>query len=166
MRLSNRALPLAFLLCGLCPLIAAAQEAQVAFKGLRAGAGQPVEITADVLTVSQKDATATFTGNVLVIQGELRLSADEMLVVYVEGDKTRIDRLLASGNVLLATSTEAAEAATATYSLTTSEIEMAGEVLLTQGDSVISGQKLIVDLTTGTGRMEGRVKTILQPGGN
>jgi lipopolysaccharide export system protein LptA len=43
---------------------------------------------------------------------------------------------------------------------------MTGEVLLTQGGNVMSGQKLTVDLTAGTGRMDGRVKTILQPSGN
>ena len=32
--------------------------------------------------------------------------------------------------------------------------------------SAMSGTRLDVDLTTGTGQMQGRVRTILQPGGN
>ena len=166
MHLTIRALLAALLLCGFYPFGAAAQEATLAFEGLRSGAGQPVEITADVLSVNQKDSTASFTGNVLVIQGELRLSADEVLVDYLQGDKSKIDKLHANGHVLLATSSEAAEAENAVYSLTTKQIEMTGNVLLTQKDSAITGQKLTVDLATGTGKMEGRVKTVLQPGGN
>lgn len=41
---------------------------------------------------------------------------------------------------------------------------MTGDVLLTQGESVMSGQKLSVNLRSGTGQMDGRVRTILQPG--
>ena len=40
-----------------------------------------------------------------------------------------------------------------------------GDVLLTQGDNVMSGQKLTVDLKTGMGHMDGRVRTVLQPEG-
>jgi len=50
--------------------------------------------------------------------------------------------------------------------VTTGRLVMTGDVLLTQGASVMSGQKLDVDLKTGVGRMDGRVRTILQPGGN
>lgn len=143
---------------------AAAQEAQIAFKGLRAAADAPVEITADTLEFSDQDQTAVFKGNVVMIQGDVRLSATEVLVDYVKGDKTKIDRLTATGGVLLASPSEAAEAEQAVYSLTSREIEMTGNVLLTQGQSVMSGQTLFVNLDAGTGRMEGRVKTVLNPG--
>ena len=143
---------------------ASAQEAQIAVKGLRAAADEPVEITADTLELSDQDQTAVFKGNVMMIQGDVRLSAKEVLVDYVKGDKTKIDRLTATGGVLLASPSEAAEAEKAVYSLTTREIEMTGNVLLTQGQSVMSGQTLFVNLDAGTGRMEGRVKTILNPG--
>ena len=46
----------------------AAQEAQLAFKGLKSGAGQTVEVTADVLEVSQKEGEARFKGHVIVTQ--------------------------------------------------------------------------------------------------
>ena len=46
------------------------------------------------------------------------------------------------------------------------QVTMTGDVRLTQGQNVISGQKLVVNLDTGTGTMEGRVRTTLTPGGN
>lgn len=154
----------AMLAFGPCAL--RAQETTLAFAGLQAGVGQPVEINSDQLEVSQTAATAQFTGNVTVRQGDLRLSADELIVEYAKGDKTKIDRMIATGHVLLSTPTEAAEAQQGIYSLATATLELSGSVLLTQGGSTISGNKLTVDLKSGTGRMDGRVKTILQPGGN
>ena len=46
------------------------------------------------------------------------------------------------------------------------QIVMQGDVLLTQGASALSGQKLTIQLKDGTGVMEGRVSTVFVPGGN
>ena len=60
----------------------AAQGTNVAFGTIRQDTGLPVEVTADNLSVDQGDGTAVFTGNVLIGQGEMRLSAARVLVVY------------------------------------------------------------------------------------
>lgn len=148
---------------------AAQADTSVPLGGLRADPSAPVEIEADSLSVSQTDGTATFEGNVLIAQGDMRLGAEKVTVVYAaasDGEEGRIERLEASGGVTLASGTEAAEAQEAVYDVPLSRITMTGDVLLTQGRSVISGQKLVVDLASGTGTMEGRVRTVLQPGGN
>lgn len=154
----------AALLLALSPLAAVAQ--QVAFGGIKADPKAPVEVTADALAVNQTDGTATFTGNVVIGQGDMRIQAATVLVEYAKGDRTRIERLHASGGVTLVSAADAAEAAEAVYEVATGRVTMTGNVLLTQGANVMSGQKLTVDLTSGTGQMEGRVRTILQPGGN
>ncbi|MCI5086068.1 MAG: lipopolysaccharide transport periplasmic protein LptA, partial [Rhodovulum sp.] len=59
---------------------------------------------------------------------------------------------------------EAAEAARAEYTIDSASIILSGNVLLTQGQNALSGERLIVDLNTGQGTMQGRVKTIFQPG--
>lgn len=151
----------------LLPALALAQGAQVAFGALRQDPTLPVEVTADELRVDQSKGTATFTGNVVVGQGEMRLSADRVDVEYAtEGnDPTgRISRLHATGNVVLVNGAEAAEARDAVYTIDSGSIVMTGDVLLTQGQNALAGQRLVVDLTTGTGTMEGRVKTIFQTG--
>ena len=38
-----------------------------------------------------------------------------------------------------------------------------GDVLVTQGRTAIAGDRLSIDLTTGNGTVEGRVRTVLQP---
>lgn len=166
MTLSPRALGVALVLAMAAPGIARAQGAEVAFGGLRADTSLPVEVTADVLSVNQTDGAATFSGNVLVVQGEMRLSADRVEVIYGNAERSRIERLHASGRVTLVSGKDAAEAADAVYTIESGAVEMTGGVLLTQGASTIAGQKLIVDLASGTGRMEGHVTTVLQPGGN
>lgn len=165
MLLPIKAMPL-ILMASLTIAGAQAQETVLAFEGLRAASAEPMEITADRLEASQKDLTAIFTGNVQVSQGGMHLSADSVRVNYAPGAQNQIDQMLASGNVLLSTPSEAAQAAEATYSLKDHMLVMEGEVLLTQAGNVMSGSMLTVDVTNGTGRMEGRVTTVLQPAGN
>lgn len=150
------------LIClALAPLPALAQ--QIAFAGLRGDIKAPVEVTADSLAVNQTDGTATFTGNVLIVQGQMRLSAAEVNVEY-GADRSKIAKLHATGGVTMVSASEAAEAKEALYSVEAGTVVLSGDVLLTQGKNVLSGQKLSVDLATGTGQMEGRVRTVLQPG--
>lgn len=153
----------AALAAGAAPALA--QGTNVSFGGLTADTRLPVEVTAESLTVSQADGTAVFVGNVLVIQGEMRMQADEIRVEY-DTDGKAIRRLRASGGVLLVNATDAAEAQTATYTIASGVVEMTGDVLMTQGPAAIKGQKLTIDLKTGTGRMEGGVTTTFTPGGN
>ncbi|WP_236626170.1 lipopolysaccharide transport periplasmic protein LptA [Actibacterium mucosum] len=146
---------------GLTAGAALAQGAQVAFGGLKQDASLPVEVTADSLEVNQADGSAVFTGNVLIGQGEMRLSADKVRVEY--NTSGGIDKMHAMGKVLLVSGGEAAEANEAVYTIETASIVMTGSVILTQGDNALSGQTLTVDLASGTGRMEGRVSTVFNP---
>ena len=96
----------------------------------------------------------------------MRLGADEIRVEYGADGQSRIERLIASGNVVLTSGADAAKADKAEYSVDSGEIVMAGSVLLTQGSTVLSGETLALNLAAGTGQMGGRVKTVLTPGGN
>ena len=145
---------------------ALAQGTEVSVGGLRADPTLPVEVTSDSLAVSQTDGTATFKGNVIIGQGEMRISAEQVVVEYEDAERTRIERLIGTGGVTMVSGDSAAEAAEATYTIDTPTVVMTGEGLLPQAGSAMSGEKLTVDLTTGAGLMEGRVKTVLQPGGN
>ncbi|RUS64931.1 lipopolysaccharide transport periplasmic protein LptA [Pseudorhodobacter sp. E13] len=150
-------------LFALFPVLSLAQGASVAFGGLKQDTTLPVEVTADNLAVNQADGTAEFSGNVLVGQGDMRLSAGRVKVEYT-ADGTGISRLFASEGVTLINATDAAEAREAIYTIESGEVVMTGDVLLTQGGNALSGQKLVIDLKAGTGVMEGRVQTVFQPG--
>jgi lipopolysaccharide export system protein LptA len=138
---------------------------QIAFGGLKQDTSLPVEVSADQLAVDQADGSATFTGNVRVAQGDMRLAAGTIRVEYAEGGKS-IARLHATGGVTFASRTDAAEAAEAVYTIDAGTIVMTGKVLLTQGATALSGETLVINLKAGTGTMEGRVQTVFQPKGN
>ncbi len=161
-----RRLLVAAMFAGL-PAALAAQGTSVAFGAFTHDSTQPVEVTADKLSVDQADGSAIFEGNVVIGQGEMRITAGQVKVLYADGsDATgEIDRLEATGGVTLVSGAEAAESREAVYSIATGNIVMTGDVLLTQGRNALSSQKLTVNLNTGTGVMEGGVKTILQTGG-
>ena len=168
MRRAHRAL-LGLFFVGCFGTAGLAQGANVAFGGLQHDASLPVEITADELTVDQQTGQAVFIGNVVAGQGEMRLSAARVQVQYAQSDGEatgEIDQIFATGGVTLVNGGEAAEAREAIYSIQTSEIVMTGDVILTQGANALSGEKLTVDLTSGQGRMTGRVKTIFRTGDN
>lgn len=140
-----------------------AQGTNVAFGTIRQDTNQPVEVTADNLAVDQDSGTAVFTGNVMIGQGEMRLSAARVLVVY-RAENKGIARLEATGGVTLVSGPDAAEAERADYNIDDGTIVMTGNVLLAQGASALSADTMSVRLSDGTAQMSGRVRTILQTG--
>ncbi len=141
---------------------AGAQGTNVAFGATQADPSQPVEVTSDSLDVNQADGSAEFTGNVLIIQGEMRLSAQRVLVNYTETNDG-IESMQATGDVLLVSGPDAAEAQRADYTIASGVIVMTGNVLLTQGANVLTSDKMTVRLSDGTAQMSGRVKTVINP---
>lgn len=151
---------------GLAGQAALAQGTSVNLGSLRHDTSLPVEVTSDNLSVQNEQGVAVFDGNVVVVQGEMRLAAGNIEVRYAEqeGGNTEISDMIATGGVTFGNGADAAESKEAVYSPEAGTLVMTGDVILTQGPSVISGQKLTVDLGAGTGVMEGRVRTVFQTG--
>lgn len=158
-RVTRLALMLSLLVAG--PVLAQT----VAFGGMKADTSAPVELSADNLTVNQTTGKAEFTGNVLIGQGQMKLSADKVVVQYVQGDTQKIDNLDATGNVTLVNGPDAAEAKQAIYDVASGNVTLIGDVLLTQGQNVMSGERMVVNLSDGTAQMNGRIRSVLQPAG-
>lgn len=143
----------------------AGAQTNINLGGISTNPDAPVEVSADNLSVDQDTGKAVFAGNVVVGQGDLRISAGRVEIVY--GSSTgEIDRLSASGGVTFVTATEAAEAASADYNIAGGTLTLSGGVLLTQGVSAISADRMEIDLATGNAQLSGRVRTTFQQGGN
>ena len=154
------------ILAGIVALSCGAAAAQtVAFGGIKADTGAPVEVTADTLKVDQATGQATFTGNVLIGQGPMRLSAKAVTVRYGQGGQQQIEALTASGGVTLVNGTDAAEASEAVYDVAGGTIILSGDAIVTQGKDVLAGDRIEVNLRNGSASVAGRVRTVLQPGG-
>lgn len=145
--------------------MAGVAQTSVNLGGLNVDTSAAIEVAADSLSVDQDMGTAIFSGNVVIGQGDLRLSAGRVEVIYSDetGD---IAQLIASENVLFATGADAAEAQNAAYDVVNGVLTLTGDVLLTQGASAISAQEMILNVNDGTATMQGRVRTVLQQQGN
>lgn len=127
----------------------------------------PVEVTSDTLSVANEIGEAVFDGNVVVIQGPMRLASAKLEVSYdAETGTNDIEEMVATGGVTFVNGTEAAESERAIYNPDAGTLVMLGDVLLTQGATAIAGDRLTVNLDTGEGLMEGQVRTTFQSGGS
>ena len=134
----------------------------VAFGPFRQDPEEPVEVTSERLEVDDEAGIATFIGDVIVVQGQMRLNAPRVRVEYSSGEAGQIEFMHATGGVTMVNGEETAEGEEATYTIEAGEVVMTGDVIVTQGPNVLAGQRLSVDLDTGTGTMEGRVRTIFR----
>lgn len=152
----------------LMPVAALAQGTPIALSGLDQESDLPVEVSAEKLEVNQNDGSARFTGNVIVVQGDMRMSAPIVDVNYSndEGNTGGIERIHAQGGVTMVTAEEAAESRDAVYTVGDGMVVMTGDVILTQGNNALASERMVVNLDDGSGVMTGRVRVIFQSGGD
>ena len=134
-------------------------QTSLSLEGFSSNPDEPVEMTADKLTVSPTDGSARFEGNVLIALENIKIIAQLVVVTYLESGG--INQLSASGGVTVASQTKFVAAKTADYDLASQNLLLRGDVLLTQGQNAIYSDKMTIDLTTGAAIIEGRVRTVL-----
>lgn len=145
--------------------IPAAAQVDIGFGGVAYDARQPVEVTADSLTIDQSTGEAVFSGNVIVHQGDLRMAAGQVRVIYSEtAGRQEVDQVVATGGVLVTRGADAAEGRQAEFDVATALLTMSGQVLVTQGPTAVAGDRMVVNMRTGSGSVEGRVRTVLDTG--
>jgi len=161
-----------------------------ALQGFSQNHDQPVHIEAATLEVRDKDKVATFSGNVHVTQGDTGMRCKSLVVFYeqneAEADKSksvalanpgpggqqRIKRLEARGGVVVTQKEQTATGDLGLFDMQTNTVTLTGNVVMTQGQNVLRGDRLVVDLTSGVSRIEsgkggqGRVQGLFLPGGN
>lgn len=161
------------------------------------GQDQPVQIEAASLEVRDKSKMATFSGNVQVVQGDTTMKCQKLVVFYgeevgiaqtgepkppkpasdVPKNPQNIRRIEARGGVTVVTKDQSASGDLGVYDLLQKTITLTGNVVVSQGQNVIHGEKVVVDTVTGNARVEsgsqgggaatpGRVRALIQPGQN
>ena len=129
------------------------QGAGSALKGHNTDA--PVDVAADRIEVQDRADRAIFSGNVEVRQGALQLSTSRLTVAYASAGGIEINRLEASGGVVLRSPSETARSQFAVYDLDRRIVTMIGSVVLTRGQSHVQGGRLVLDLDSGRAVMDG-----------
>ena len=134
-----------------------------ALKGHNSNA--PVDVAADRIEVQDRADRAIFSGNVVVRQAELTLTAARLTVAYSNTGGIEIERLDASGGVTVRSPSETARGQFAIYDLQDRIITLVGGVSLVRGDSRVNGGRLVIDLDTGTATLTGGAPGVSEEGG-
>ncbi len=162
-----------------------------ALQGFSKNRDEPVHIEAATLEVRDKDKVATFSGDVKVVQGDTSMKCKTLVVFYdQEGDKAKaakpvakpmqaanpgpggeqkIRRLEARGSVVVTSKEQTATGQLGIFDMPTNTVTLTGDVVMTQGQNVLRGDKLVVNLSSGVSRVEssqggrGRVQGLFVP---
>jgi lipopolysaccharide export system protein LptA len=161
---------------------AANQQLPNAFQGFTRNRKDPVKIEANTLEVKDKEKVAIFRGNVVVTQGDTQMRCKELEVHYegnalgadprqnVPATKTqqqnasaqRIKRLIAVGGVIVIAKDQKATGDKGIFEMAANTVTLDGNVIVTQGQNVMRGDKLLVNLTDGTSKLDGVKKQGVQ----
>lgn len=151
---------------GLKPFLLAAGATAAALIGLAPALSQtsalkghnsnaPVDVAADRIEVQDRADRAVFSGNVIVRQAELTLSAPRLTVAYSSAGGIEIERIDAAGGVTVRSPSETARGQYAIYDIDSRLITVIGGVQLIRGDSRVNGGRLVIDLRTGRAVIDG-----------
>ena len=173
----------------------AVQGVPNAMQGFSQNRDQPIQIEAASLEMRDKKKEATFTGDVKVVQGDTTMKSKSLVVFYDgggaatpapgapakgapkapikaaqpgPGGSSSIRRLEARGSVVVTQKDQVVTGETAVFDTKSNLVTMLGGVVLTQGKNVLRVDRLVVDMTTGTSRVEsdtGRVQGLFQSSG-
>ncbi|MES2861739.1 MAG: LptA/OstA family protein [Pseudomonadota bacterium] len=94
----------------------------------------------------------TLTGRAEMTQGGNRLRANRITFVTRNGDLTQAE---ANGEVYFVTPEQTMRGDRAVYDLGTDVVTVTGDVILTQGQNVVTGGRLTYNVSTEAARMEG-----------
>ncbi|CDX33598.1 conserved exported hypothetical protein [Mesorhizobium sp. ORS 3359] len=139
--------------------------------GLKLSGDQPIQIESDKLEVRQAESMAIFSGNVTVNQGPTLLKAGKMTVYYVKDPNAgksaaagasamtgaaNIDHLEVENKVYVKSNDQVATGDSGTFDMKTQVLVLKGkEVVLSQGDNVLKGCKLTVQMKSGLANVDG-----------
>ena len=159
-----------------------------ALQGFSQNRDKPIKISSASLEVRDKDKVATFSGDVHLVQGDTTLRSKSLVVFYNDESAPKaakpqpiagapdapisqqIRRVEAKGGVLVTQKDQTATGESGVFDMQANTVTLLGNVIISQGQNVVKGDRLTVDLTSGTSRVECgksqgqcRVQALIQP---
>src|SRR6185503_13538999 len=136
----------------LVALIATAASAENApgFGLSKRDANAPIQVSADRFDADFNSKQGTYSGNVIVTQGDMHLRADKVLVNIVA---RKPDKIYATGNVVVTAPNGNAQGDDGIYDVAPRLITLNGHVVLTKKKNVMRGSTLTVNLITGQAQL-------------
>ena len=169
-----------------------------ALQGFSQNRDKPLKITSASLEVRDKEKIATFAGDVHLVQGDTTLRSKTLIVFYddeadAKSDASKSDaqkapkppaaagtdaapmsqqirRVEAKGGVLVTQKDQTATGESGIFDMQANTVTLLGNVVISQGQNVVRGDRLTVDLNSGVSRVECgktqaqcRVQALIQP---
>ena len=133
----------------------------------------PITINSDSFQADLNAKSLTYSGNVVVVQGDTKLRANQVHVDTVSG---KADKITATGNVVVDSPTNGtATGDKGIYSVPQRTVLLTGKVVLKKGKNVMEGTQATVNMATGQMAMtgtkspqnpSGRVQGVFTPNSN
>ncbi|MEI9989226.1 MAG: LptA/OstA family protein [Rhizomicrobium sp.] len=146
----------------LCLLLGAGPALADPAAAIHHNSSEPIDVSADNFVAEKAPVKSgpgvingTYTGNVVIHQGDMRLRADTVRILIVDG---HADRAFANGHIVI----DSPNSGTATgdsgvYEVGPRIATLTGHVVLTKEKNVMRGQQLTVNLVTGVAKLGGGV---------
>jgi lipopolysaccharide export system protein LptA len=153
-RLALRSFAMAFAASGLVALAFGNMAGAQAIAGF--DSRQPVNYAADRIELQDRQNRVVLSGNVAIDQGDLRLTAGRTTVAFTDTGGLEIQRIDATGGVVVTRGDERAEGAVGVYDFNRRVIVLSGGVALRRGGDTLNGGRLTIDLNSGISSVDGR----------
>lgn len=115
----------------------------------------PVDYAANRIELQDREDRVVLTGNVVIEQANLRLTAARTIVDYSDAGSLAIQRISALGGVTVTRGNERASGEVAVYDFNRRIITMTGDVRLRRGSDTLNGGRLTIDLRSGLASIDG-----------
>lgn len=151
------AISLRWAAAGLIGGLAALSGMQLSAQGIGGhNSKAPVSYAADRIELQDRQDRVVLSGNVDINQAGLNLKAARTTVDYTNQGSLQIQRITATGGVVVTRANESARGEVAIYDFNRRVITMAGGVALRRGTDTLNGARLTMDLNTGISSVDGR----------
>jgi lipopolysaccharide export system protein LptA len=142
-----------------------AEQSKQAMIGMK-NPNAPIEVSAKNFDADANAKTATYSGDVIIRQGEVRMRADAVRINAVDG---KADKIFARGHVVVDAPSGTATGDNGVYDVNPRLVTLTGHVVLTREKNVMRGSLLTVNLITGLAKLDsgteqgGRVQGLFTP---
>lgn len=139
---------------------------------------EPINIAADKLDYFDKEQKAIYSGNVVVVQGDTRMNATVLTVLFDKktgagksgvqssSSNSQLRRMEGKGPITIVNRDQVGIGDALVYDKIENKFYLLGNVSLSQGENITRGDTLVYDLTSGQAVVSstGRVKSRIVPG--
>jgi len=149
------------------------QVAVATGRSLRLVTPRDVVTARDSLEYYDAQGLAVARGDAVAVRGDQRMRADVLIGQFAKGadGSTQLTRIDGSGNVVITTPTDVAQAQKLIYSVADNVAVLLNGVRITRGDNQLNGDAAEMNMNTKVNRVianpsgDGRVRGLLVPGG-